>query len=149
VDESVKVRICRDCEAEGRIGKPLDAPYQGPRCFRHHKAHKRAQAARAAARRREAIYGISESQYRAILILQGGGCAVCGRPPAKRRLAVDHDHTCCPGRNSCGKCVRMLACWTCNKFLEHIKDDPRVLERAAQYLRNPPARMVARTERVA
>lgn len=63
-------------------------------------------------------YGMTVEDYEAMLAEQGGVCAVCERPPKTgRRLAVDHDHACCPGEGSCGKCVRGLLCTTCNTWL--------------------------------
>ena len=56
-----------------------------------------------------AKYGITERQYRLMLRRQKGGCAICGRKPKTRRLAVEHDHG--PSRR-----VRGLACHVCNKF---------------------------------
>lgn len=53
-------------------------------------------------------YGITAEQYDAMLARQGGGCVICGRPPKKKRLAVEHDHK--------TKRVRGLACWRCNKY---------------------------------
>ncbi|MBM4575965.1 hypothetical protein GS415_09755 [Rhodococcus hoagii] len=45
--------------------------------------------------------------YTAILDAQNGRCYICQRATgAARRLAVDHDHTCCPAGGSCGQCVR-------------------------------------------
>jgi hypothetical protein len=37
-------------------------------------------------------YGITLLQYEEMFRDQGGGCKICGRPPATRRLHVDHDH---------------------------------------------------------
>lgn len=39
-----------------------------------------------------AKYGITSLDYLRLLDLQGGVCGMCGRPPGKRLLFVDHDH---------------------------------------------------------
>lgn len=59
-------------------------------------------------------YCITPEEYEQMLTAQGGGCAICGRRPKNRRLSVDHDHSCCPGTRSCGKCIRGLLCVQCN-----------------------------------
>lgn len=135
---------CKDCRAEGRTGKPLAAPYPGPRCYRHHQAEKRRIRQAAAANRRQAAYGLTDTAYKVLLETQDYQCAICQRPqPARgRALAVDHDHACCPGKTSCGYCIRGLLCWTCNKFLQHINDDPDVAQGLANYLQDPPATLV-------
>lgn len=60
------------------------------------------------------LYGLNSDEYERLLAAQDGVCAICGVPPQVRRLAVDHDHACCPGETSCGKCVRGLLCTPCN-----------------------------------
>lgn len=79
---------------------------------------------------------ITGTEYRAMLAAQGGVCAVCRRPdPSGRRLAVDHDHRCCPERGkSCGKCIRGLLCGPCNMSIGHMNDDASILRAAADYL---------------
>lgn len=67
-------------------------------------------------------YGLSVEQYAAMSAAQGGVCAICkqpprGKPPVNKHLAVDHDHSCCPGKKSCGRCVRGLLCARCNRTL--------------------------------
>lgn len=64
-----------------------------------------------------------------------GPCAICG---TVGRLAVDHDHSCCPGARSCEKCRRGLLCLNCNTALGHFEDNVGLLEVAIAYLLNPP-----------
>jgi hypothetical protein len=80
-------------------------------------------------------YGVDVAWYDARLAEQGGGCAICGRHSAGRLLAVDHDHSCCSGTKSCGKCVRAILCDSCNRVLGLMGDSPERLEAAAAYLR--------------
>lgn len=82
-------------------------------------------------------YGMSVDEYDALLAAQGGRCAVCEAPvadAADRRLHVDHDHACCPGKKSCGKCIRGLLCKACNQGLGHFADDLERLRKAIEYL---------------
>jgi Recombination endonuclease VII len=143
-------RKCKDCKTEGRTGKPLDARYPGPRCLKHHRVFRKAQSERAAAKRRASAYGITPEQYEALLAVQGGGCGWCGRRPYKggRRLAVDHDHACCPGKTSCGYCIRGLLCWSCNKHLQHLGDDSEMVLRGYRYLEDPPASLALASSNV-
>lgn len=78
-------------------------------------------------------YGIANI-YEAV---EGQSCPVCERPLSMgiRGYAVDHDHTCCPGINTCGACVRGVICSPCNTAIGSFADDPEVIERAAAYLR--------------
>lgn len=65
-------------------------------------------------------YNMSLEGYNAKLIEQNYGCAICGKAESVdgRKLAVDHDHSCCPGRReTCGECTRGLLCWECNSSL--------------------------------
>lgn len=79
-------------------------------------------------------YNITEADYMAMLAAQGGGCFICSRPPeAGKRLAVDHDHACCPGKTSCGMCVRGLLCTPCNLLLGRLGDDEQSIRRVAKY----------------
>lgn len=71
---------------------------------------------------------------------QDGKCASCGDPMAPKgkepdSVCVDHDRSCCPGGESCGKCVRGLIHRNCNLVLGYAKDNPEVLLRAVEYLR--------------
>ena len=78
-------------------------------------------------------YKLTVEQYDAMLANQGGACAICLED---RPLNVDHDHSCCPGERSCGKCVRGLLCRRCNyTILGAAKDDPELLRRASDYVR--------------
>jgi hypothetical protein len=76
-------------------------------------------------------YGISAAEYDRLFAEQGGGCAICGKPPEqqeryRRYLHVDHCHE--TGR------VRGLLCDQHNLMLGRWLHDPALLRRAADYL---------------
>lgn len=84
------------------------------------------------------FYNITPEIYDAMLLSQDGTCAIpsCERSPKDQRgqrLAVDHDHSCCPGKKSCGKCIRGLLCSICNRRLGHLENQ-RWLAEAFHYL---------------
>lgn len=88
-------------------------------------------------------YRMTLNQYDTMLADQDGRCLICNRVETSlanggevRRLTVDHDHACCPGKRSCGKCIRGLLCNRCNHAIGKLEDNPELLESAARYLRN-------------
>jgi Recombination endonuclease VII len=55
------------------------------------------------------------------------GCKICAYKPQeshsrKKYLEVDHDHSCCPGPYSCGRCVRGLLCHHHNQLIREIEN---------------------------
>lgn len=64
---------------------------------------------------------------------QNGICPICARTLDAVQVHVDHDHACCAGQFSCGRCVRGLLCRSCNVGLGHFAD-PEMLLRAFTYL---------------
>ena len=82
-------------------------------------------------------YNLTVEQYEAMLESQGGGCAICAGPQSGpgNRFHIDHDHSCCPGVGSCGKCIRGLLCGNCNTMVGLAKESPERLLAAVAYLR--------------
>jgi hypothetical protein len=72
-------------------------------------------------------FGLTIKQYDEKFKIQKGLCAICGRPPGKKRLAVDHNHT-------TGK-IRNLLCTGCNFVTGWIENNPGRLELTKKYLR--------------
>lgn len=73
-------------------------------------------------------YRLTLAQFDALAV---NGCNLCGRADD---LVVDHDHQCCPGKKSCGLCVRGVLCRAHNAWLGAVGDDPAFLARAIEYL---------------
>jgi len=123
---------CRDCQSPTR-----PAPYPGPRCATDDRAARKRSRLKARAAYLLRTYNITLETYLAMLAAQGGTCAWPGCPASgkARFLAVDHDHACCPGPTSCGKCVRGLLCFVHNRAIGQAGDDPTVFEGVAAYLR--------------
>ena len=139
---------CVDCIAEG-VTTARPTPHGGPRsprCVTHHRARRKATRTAAHERYAQRQYGLSPGAYARLYQAQGGLGYICGpRTGAagkSRRLSVDHDHACCPGPVSCGRCVRGLLCSRCNDILGWFRDDAKCFFRGFDYLINPPARKV-------
>ena len=83
-------------------------------------------------------YRITLEDYDNMFQEQEGRCAGCQRLQSEftRAFGVDHDHKCCSGKRSCGKCVRGLLCPTCNRLLGQIVENSDTLQRLASYLDN-------------
>lgn len=77
-------------------------------------------------------YGLSPEQYRDMI---ANGCEVCGKKEPEVKLCVDHDHSCCPGQYTCGKCVRGILCSSHNMILGQMKDNHEHLQAMAKYIR--------------
>lgn len=70
------------------------------------------------------FYGLTEKRFAEMLAEMEGFCPICEHvmvPPA-----VDHDHE--------SGIVRGLLCRRCNSALGMLRDDPLIIERAANYL---------------
>lgn len=81
-----------------------------------------------------ATYNISGEWRTLTLLAQEGTCAICHTAIDEAAGRVDHDHTCCLGRKSCGRCVRGLLCDSCNTGLGKFRDNPDLLISAAEYI---------------
>lgn len=99
--------VCKACKRERRLAYIAEHP----ECVRRSdlKYH----------------YGLTLSEFNAMLAEQQGKCAICEKP--MEQVVVEHDHR--TGR------VRGLACNPCNWMLGHAREDPEILERGAAYLR--------------
>lgn len=75
-------------------------------------------------------FNISIDDYNLYLKNQNGKCAICGIDKCKtgRRFAVDHKH----GEH---KHIRGLLCKECNIGLGNFRDDPELLMKAIEYLK--------------
>jgi hypothetical protein len=68
---------------------------------------------------------------------QDGKCYLCGDPldlENRRKVHLDHDHSCCPLGSGCWICRRGLACDRCNFLIGWADDDPQRLRRIADNL---------------
>lgn len=141
---------CLDCKALPVDERPkkarptnVDKKPRAPRCYSHQVEEDQRVKAASQVRGWRKKYGISGRDYARLYEFQGGKCAICQRSTgAVRALAVDHDHACCPGPTSCGRCIRGLACGPCNQvILGRYGLEP--LQRAVAYLKgdNPATRL--------
>lgn len=80
-------------------------------------------------------YQMTDIEYVDMLFRQNHVCAICEQPcGTKRKLSVDHDHSCCSTTPTCGKCTRGLLCQACNTSLGGFRDSRSIVQKADQYL---------------
>jgi hypothetical protein len=104
---------CPSCSSSGAPRRVTSAAWKAAnpeRCraysLHYYGAHKETRCASSRSGYLKRRYGITPEVYDSLLVSQSGLCAICRRPPGKRRLAVDHDHT--------TGAVRALLCNACN-----------------------------------
>ncbi len=132
-------RWCARC-AQAKLVKEFPGQ-RGGYCLPCRRAYAQENAQVAQGVRLARLFGLSAQAYRTLLDAQEGKCAVCREPERERdsqgrvkTLAVDHDHACCPGKGSCGRCVRALLCGSCNKAIGGFQDDSARMRAAADYV---------------
>lgn len=115
-----RVPVCKQCQSAARVGL------------------KRKDPAAQRAYMNMWRYGLSEDDLANLLAAQGGKCAIegCGatEPGGRGSFHVDHNHACCPGIKSCGRCIRGLLCHSCNTALGLFKDNASLMRKAAEYV---------------
>jgi len=78
-------------------------------------------------------YRMTIDQFQKMFLEQDGRCLVCKK---QKKLVVDHNHSCCPGKLTCGKCTRGLICHSCNTLVGYLETQKDLLEKANQYVKD-------------
>lgn len=79
------------------------------------------------------IFHISKEQFEQRMEDQEWKCLIC-KSDLHSNFNIDHDHSCCDGRYSCGNCIRGILCGNCNRGLGMFKDNKEHLAQAIKYL---------------
>src|SRR5687768_2026711 len=117
---------CKDC---GSGTRKLSSP--GPRCATCHRNRRNALSLTRRLTYVAKQYNLTGERYLRLYNRFEGLCWICRYRKGRQ---VDHDHKCCKGKTSCGKCVRGILCGPCNKFLGFIRDNQEVLHNGMVYL---------------
>lgn len=81
--------------------------------------------------RRFKRHNLTKEDYDVLLNKHNKKCWICKTNDA---IHIDHDHSCCSGSWSCGKCVRGLLCSNCNTAIGLLKDNKTLLLESIKYL---------------
>lgn len=82
-------------------------------------------------KRRFKRHNLTEEQYLNLFNMHNGKCHACKEREANN---IDHNHSCCPGSYSCGKCVRGVLCNQCNTSLGLMNDDVNKIKNLINYI---------------
>jgi len=139
IPPSPSTRLCKKCDIE----KNLDGFYgKSHKCRECTLAEKKANHDPVAARERNLMerYGMTLEDYVLMSEGQNHKCLIChttdpakggrksGKGGAMKHFCVDHDH-------ETGK-VRGLLCYSCNRIIGMIEENPEWCDRAVTYLSN-------------
>jgi ribosomal protein L34E len=136
----IGTRICKSCGLEKSLIDLVKAPSckygVRPKCVQCKWEDRQKQAPEGRYNRGITDHGITVEQYHARLNQQGHKCAICLSAVAGTdrngkisiRFAIDHDHKCCPGKYSCGNCIRGLLCFACNASFSQYECFPQEME---------------------
>jgi hypothetical protein len=75
---------------------------------------------------------LTEKTFQEMVDKYDGKCYACN---INKATNIDHDHSCCSGSRSCGKCVRGVLCNQCNTALGLVKDSKETLNNLINYLK--------------
>jgi predicted nucleic acid-binding Zn ribbon protein len=116
---SLKNKVARDCLVCGLRFETFNKRWFTCRPMCSRVLTKIKNKSRATSDRKARRYGLSSE---AIASMLDAGC-YAPECKSKKRLSIDHDHGCCPGRNSCGKCVRGVLCQKHNLALGVLENN--------------------------
>jgi len=128
-----KARTCKNCRSQERLRlKSLD-PERYRRYSEGYRLRNPEKVAENLFVRRHK--GFSKKEV-LLLVEEQNGCKICGSktPGGSGNWHIDHDHNCCPQRESCENCRRGVLCNACNLMLGFAKDNVSTLQKAIQYL---------------
>jgi hypothetical protein len=136
-------RVCKKCRTlrgQTAASKHYRAEYYAankPLFRKHKKKYKRTSLGKDTERkwRVKHLYTLTREKHLSLLESQKFKCAFpdCGAV-VDLYSDIDHNHSCCSGPKSCGKCVRGILCHQHNNGLSFFEDRPKTLLNAFEYL---------------
>lgn len=137
IDErGITLHQCSRCQAakpptEFHKGKSKGLSGYCKSCaFEYNQTRRLANPVESAKYQRRQRYGLTQDQINELVSAKA--CDLCGK--AVDKMHIDHDHACCPGIRSCGKCIRGALCVRCNIGLGIFGDTVEGLRKAISYL---------------
>lgn len=123
---------CKDCLAEYNHTKNAEQTKEERRAVQARRQRWREDHPEATrAHYMKWAWGITPEEFQDLVAAQGGKCA----NPACERSAedLDHDHSCCIGKKTCGRCIRGVLCKRCNYKLGLLERDLDLIQGLLSY----------------